>query len=107
MKHVVEVNDLNFADEVNGSAVPVLIDFSAPWCSPCKVIAPLVEKIARDRAGTVKVVHVSIEDAPEVSNRFSIRVAPTFVLLCGGAEVRRQTGALPERALIALLDAAD
>ena len=104
MKHVVEVNDLNFEAEVLASDLPVLIDFSAEWCPPCKMVAPLLEKLARERAGAIKVTAVDIEESPHTANRFGVRAAPTFVVLRGGNEVRRRVGALSESALRALME---
>jgi thioredoxin 1 len=105
-KHVVEVNDLNFSSEVLSNEGTVLIDFSAQWCAPCKVVAPLVEKIARERAGTVKVAKIDIEDSPGAATQLAIRGAPTFVVFRNGKEVRRHTGVLAERGLVALLEGA-
>lgn len=102
--HVLQVNDLNFATEVLESDGPVLIDFSAQWCPPCKMVEPLVQKVARDRAGTLKVVKIDIEESPGVATQLAVRGAPTFVLVHHGREVRRRVGALAERALLALVD---
>lgn len=103
-KHVVEVNDLNFDREILAAEGAVLLDFSARWCGPCKMVAPLVEKVARDHAGRVKVAKLDIDDSPDAATRFGIRGAPTFVVLSKGKEVRRHTGVLAERGLLSLLD---
>ncbi len=105
-KHVVEVNELNFASEVLENEVPVLIDFTAKWCGPCKMVAPLVEKVAREHQGHVKITKVDIDESPGLATEYAIRGAPTFVLVSKGKEVRRHTGALAERALLALVDRA-
>jgi thioredoxin 1 len=103
-KHVVEVNDLNFSSEVLAARGTVLVDFTAKWCGPCKMVAPLVEKIARDRVGSVKVTKIDIDDSPGAATELAIRGAPTFVVLRDGKEVRRHTGALAERGLLALIE---
>jgi thioredoxin 1 len=105
-KHVVEVNDLNFSSEVMENEGLVLVDFTAEWCPPCKMVAPLVEKLARDRAGVVKVTKIDIGDSPSAATKLAIRGAPTFVVLRNGKEVRRHTGVLAERGLVALLEGA-
>lgn len=102
--HVLQVNDLNFSSEVLESQGPVLIDFSARWCPPCKAVEPLVQKVARDRAGSLKVVKIDIDESPGAATQLAIRGAPTFVLLRNGHEVRRRMGALAERGLLALID---
>ena len=105
-KHVIEVNDLNFSSEVLETGGTVLVDFGARWCPPCKMLAPLVEKIARERSGSVKVAKMDIDDSPGTATELAVRAAPTLVVFENGREVRRQVGLLAERALIALIDGA-
>jgi thioredoxin 2 len=78
--------------------VPVVVDLWAPWCGPCRMVAPILEQAARDRAGRLKVVKVNVDELPQVSARHGVRSIPTLLLLDGGREVARQVGALPASA---------
>ncbi len=77
--NVIEVNDLNFAQEVLQTDTPVLVDFSASWCAPCKRLAPIVDEIAAETAGQVKVVKLDVDESPAAAQRFGIRGLPTVV----------------------------
>jgi thioredoxin 2 len=79
----------------------VLVDLWAPWCGPCRMVAPGVEQAARELAGRLKVVKVNVDDAPDVSRRFEARSIPTLLVLRGGRVVARQVGALPANRLVA------
>jgi thioredoxin 2 len=81
------------------AAVPVLVDLWAPWCGPCRAVAPVLEQLAQDRAGELKVVKVNVDLAPEVSARLGVQGIPTMLLYIGGREVDRQVGALPRHEL--------
>ncbi|MDO5737313.1 MAG: thioredoxin, partial [Propionibacteriaceae bacterium] len=95
---LVNGTDRNF-DEVTSASVPVLVDLWAPWCAPCISIAPMLERLSRDRAGQLKIVKVNIDDNPALQERFNAMSIPTMVILKDGEEVARQIGALPQRAL--------
>ena len=84
---------------IRQSALPVLVDFWAAWCGPCKMVAPELEKVARTSAGRWLIVKVDTEVLPGVAARYGISAIPTLVLFRGGAEVGRQSGALPARAI--------
>lgn len=88
-------NDLAFDALVNHSTVPVLVDFWAPWCGPCKMVAPEVRKVARETAGRLLVAKVNTEEVPSLARRFRVSAIPTMTLFKNGLEVARQAGAMP------------
>jgi thioredoxin 2 len=89
---------------VAGSALPVLVDYWAPWCGPCRIVAPELQKVAARRAGRVLVVKVNTDELPDLGERFGIRSIPTLALFAGGREVSRAAGARPAGEIEALLD---
>ncbi len=101
----VKVDQASFEQTISDSTVPVLVDFYADWCGPCKVMAPILDRIARERAGEILVAKLDTDRAPEVSVRLGIRGIPTFILFRGGEEVARETGAVPADRLEALAKA--
>jgi thioredoxin 1 len=103
---VIPVNDLNFASVVLKSDVPVLVDFSATWCQPCRAIAPLVDQLAGEYEGRVKVTTLDIDESPGTAQRFQIRGVPTLLMIKGGEVVGQQVGAVPKAKIQALLDGA-
>ena len=105
-KNVQEFNELNFDQEVLKSEVPVLVDFTATWCGPCKAIAPLVDQLADEFAGKVKVGKLDIDDAPGVAQRFGIRGVPTLYVFKGGEVVGKMVGAAPKQNIAQLMERA-
>jgi thioredoxin 2 len=91
-------------DSVLDASVPVLVDLWAPWCGPCRMIAPLVEQLGADRAGRLKVVKVNVDELPQVSAAYGVQSIPTLLLLDHGREIGRQVGAVPAPALKSWLD---
>ncbi|MCA1951324.1 MAG: thioredoxin [Treponema sp.] len=89
----------NFDAEVMQSSLPVLIDFWAEWCMPCKMIAPLVDQIASQYAGKLKVGKVNVDEESELANRFGIVSIPTLLVIKNGSVVRQRVGALPKHEL--------
>lgn len=90
--NVIELTDDNFENEVLKSSVPVLVDFTATWCGPCKALAPIVDDLAKQYNGKVKVAKLDIDDSPETPSRLGIRGVPTVIVFKGGREVGRQVG---------------
>jgi thioredoxin 1 len=90
--NVQETSDGSFKNDVLESKVPVLVDFWAPWCAPCRAIAPFVEEISTELAGKVKIVKMNIDDNPETPGQFGIRSIPTLKLFVNGAEANQMVG---------------
>ncbi len=104
MKTTIEINEANFESEVLQSNQPVLVDFWAEWCGPCKMLAPVLDEIALEHAGRVKVAKVNVDSNPGLAARFGIQSIPTLLYFVGG-EVKDQTvGVLSKRAIVAKLD---
>lgn len=104
-KNVIEVTDANFQSEVADSSIPVLVDFSATWCGPCKQLAPIVEKLADEGVGKYKVVAIDIDDSPAVTQKFGVRGVPTVMVFKGGKVVGQHVGLTNKDTLTKLLNA--
>jgi thioredoxin 1 len=102
-KNVVELTDANFDKEVLESAVPVLVDFTATWCGPCKMLSPIVEKIADENVGKYKVGKLDIDDAPSVTQRYGIRGVPTVIVFKAGQKSGQHVGVTNKETLLKLL----
>lgn len=98
------VTDATFAAAVELSPLPVLVDAWAPWCGPCRVIAPAIEELAAELAGQVRVAKLNVDENPQTARRFDVRSIPTMLVIVGGREVDRIVGAQPKHAIRARLD---
>jgi len=92
----VTVTDATFAAEVERSALPVLVDAWAPWCAPCRSIAPAIEELAAEHAGRVRFAKLNVDENPATASRFGIQSIPTLLVMQGGREIDRIIGALPK-----------
>jgi thioredoxin 1 len=106
MGAVQEIDDTNFTTEVIESQQAVLVDFWAPWCGPCRLIAPVIEELAGENAGSIKVVKVNVDNARESANSFGVQSIPTLMVFKGGEVVDRFVGVQPKSRLQQALDSA-
>jgi thioredoxin 1 len=103
--NITEVSDSTFQAEVLESGTPVLVDFWAPWCGPCRVVAPVLEEIAGERED-LRIVKLNVDDNQQTAAQFGILAIPTMVLFRNGAEAKRIQGAMPKKRLEAELEPA-
>lgn len=99
-----EINELDFDAEVLEAGVPVLVDFTAQWCPPCRALAPILHRLAEEGAGRLKVVAVDGDRSPALARRFGIRGLPTVVAFAGGREVARHVGLTTKEKLLKLVE---
>ena len=98
----ININQSNFQNEVMNSDKPVLLDFCAPWCGPCRMVIPIVEEIARERSD-IKVGKINVDENPELAGQFGVMSIPTLVVMKNGKIVKQSMGAKPKSAILAML----
>jgi thioredoxin 1 len=106
MKNVSDLSSNDFAQEVLQSDQPVLVDFWAPWCGPCRMIAPMIEELASENAGSVKVVKLNIDENPQTAQQYGVMSIPTLMVFKNGDVTDRFVGVQPKAKLQEALDAA-
>ena len=104
MADVQQITDASFDSDVLQADVPVLIDFWAPWCGPCKAIAPVVDELAKDYAGRLKVVQMNVDDNPNTPSKYGVRSIPNLLLFKGGQVKDQIVGAVPKAVLVKAVD---
>lgn len=100
--HIVTATDRGFADLIAGDT-PVLVDFWAEWCHPCRLVAPILEEIAAEHAGAITIAKLDVDENPETARRYEVMSIPTLILFSGGAEQKRIVGARPKAQLLSEL----
>jgi thioredoxin 2 len=103
---IADATDDDFAEIAEQATIPVLVDFWAAWCGPCRMVSPALEQLATEKAGQLKLVKVDIERAPKLAQRFSVQAVPTLMVLHRGEVIARQPGAAPVDALRRWVDGA-
>ncbi len=98
--HVMDVTDGNFAAEVIGAELPVLVEFTADWCPPCRQMAPVLRALAAEEADRLKVVQLNVDQNPETTNAYKVLSMPTFMVFRDGEPVKAMVGARPKRRLL-------
>lgn len=103
-ERILELNEDNFDDEIKGKSGPILVDFWAAWCAPCKMVAPFLEELADEMAGVAHVAKVNVDENGDLANRFGVRSIPTLLVFKAGKMVDQVVGAAPKEQLRQLIE---
>jgi thioredoxin 2 len=103
---ITDATDDTFAETAEASSLPVVVDLWAPWCGPCRMVSPALERLATDLAGQIKLVKVNVDESPRLQQRFGVQSIPTLLVMRRGQTIAQQVGAVPEPALRSWLDQA-
>ncbi|MCZ2721799.1 thioredoxin TrxA [Marinomonas sp. 15G1-11] len=104
--NTVQITDAQFSEEVLNSDVPVLVDFWAPWCGPCKMIAPVLEDVAEDYSDRLKVVKLNVDENQETAPKYNVRGIPTLLIVKGGEVIATKVGAVSKSQLVEFVESA-
>ncbi|TBR44373.1 thioredoxin TrxA [Marinomonas agarivorans] len=105
-ENITNITDAQFQEEVLQSDTPVVVDFWAPWCGPCKMIAPVLEEVADEKVGQIKVVKINVDENPETAPKYNVRGIPTLLVIKDGAVAGTKVGAVSKGQLIEFIDSA-
>lgn len=103
-KNIVEITDKNFEQEVSKSELPVLVDFWAAWCGPCRAIAPVIDELANEYVGKIKIGKCNVDENPITPSRYGIRAIPTLIFFKNGSVIEQITGAVAKSQIAAVID---
>tara|TARA_B110000444_G_C18779024_1_gene566462 strand:- start:178 stop:504 length:327 start_codon:yes stop_codon:yes gene_type:complete len=103
-EHIVHVTDASFEADVISSKIPVLLDFWAAWCGPCKMIAPMLDELSNDYGGRIKICKIDVDDNPTTPNKFNVRGIPTLIIFKDGNVEATKVGALSKAQLIEFIE---
>lgn len=100
---IINLNDKNFEESVSKASLPVLVDFWAPWCGPCQIVGPIIEELAKENEGKIKVGKINVDESPQIAAKFGIMSIPTVILFKEGKEVTRKVGFESKESLVKLI----